>query len=114
LLQAPENVNIYVYARPLPVPEILRKNGFVVSIYFELGAKHHLPHCHVEWGEKEAILSLPMMTPLCGDEIPRRGRQLVAENITLLVESWEALIRQQEGSQKKKADRKPQAHRGSK
>jgi hypothetical protein len=73
------------------VPEILRKNGYVVSIYFERGMKHHLPHCHLKWDEQAAVVSLPMLSLIAGDTLPPAGSGLLAENISTLIKKWEEL-----------------------
>lgn len=35
---------------------------FLIYVYREQGGQHHLPHCHVYWGENAASVSI-------GDEI---------------------------------------------
>jgi Domain of unknown function (DUF4160) len=73
------------------LPEILRKDGFVVCIYCELGSPHHLPHCHVRWGDQAAVVSLVTLRFIAGDDIPPSGVQILVENIDLLLEKWEQL-----------------------
>jgi len=93
----------YTFTRLFPrLPEILRQSGFVVSIFFERGVKHHLPHCHIRWGDDEAVVALPTMRPIVGKSIPKAGRKLLAENVGLLVAQWGDLERQQQGTEKKK------------
>ena len=84
-------VNVYVNYRIARVPELLRQNGYVVSIYFERGMKHHLPHCHVKWDEQAAVVSLPMLSPIAGDTLPAAGRDLLAKNLSTLSMKWEEL-----------------------
>jgi hypothetical protein len=88
---------------------VLRQNGFVVSIYFERGVKHHLPHCHIEWGDHETVVALPSMRELVGPSLPKPGRKLLAQNVGLLVAKWEQLERQQEGTAGKKTIKKMKA-----
>jgi hypothetical protein len=73
------------------LPEILRKDGYVVSIYCERGGRHHLPHCHLRWGDQEAVVSLATMRRLVGDEVPASGIQFLVENLNLLVKKWDEL-----------------------
>ena len=73
------------------MPEILRKDGYVVCIYCERGGRHHLPHCHLRWGVEEAVVSLVTMRRLVGDEIPPSGKAILVENRDLLVKKWDEL-----------------------
>ena len=91
------------------MPEVLRQNGFVVSIFFELGVKHHLPHCHIRWGDDETVVALPTMRELVGTSLPKAGRKLLAQNVRFLVAKWEELERQQEGTAGKKTMKKTNA-----
>jgi hypothetical protein len=75
----------------------LRQNGFVVSIFFERGVKHHLPHCHIRWGGDEAVVTLPTMRKLVGTSLPKAGTELLAQNVDLLVAKWVEFERQQQG-----------------
>ena len=71
------------------MPEILRRNGYIVCVYHERGVRHHLPHCHVKWADKEAVVSLPTLAVIVGDAIPAAGVEILAENIAVLVEHWD-------------------------
>jgi hypothetical protein len=73
------------------LPEILRKNGYVVRIYCERGGRHHLPHCHLSWGDQEAVVSLATMRRLVGDEVPASGIEILVENHDHLVKKWAEL-----------------------
>jgi hypothetical protein len=71
------------------LPEILRQDGFVVCIHCELGGRHHLPHCHLRWGDEEAVVSLTTIQVLVGDDPPPHGRAILIENAELLPERRE-------------------------
>jgi hypothetical protein len=73
------------------LPEILRKDGYVVCVYSERGGRHHLPHCHVSWGDQEAVVSLATLRRLAGDEVPASGIEILVENLDLLVKKWDEL-----------------------
>jgi hypothetical protein len=79
------------------LPEVLRQNGFVVLIFFERGVKHHLPHCHIRWGDEETVVAIPTLTELAGTSLPKAGRTLLAKNLGLLVAKWVQLEQQQQG-----------------
>lgn len=72
----------------------------MVSIYCELGGRHHLPHCHLRWGDKEAVVSLTTIQVLVGDGLPPRGRAILIENAELLLEKWKELNSRSGGSEK--------------
>ena len=82
------------------LPEILRKDGYVVCIYCEQGGRHHLPHCHLRWGDQEAVVSLATMRRLVGDEVPARGIEVLVENQDHLVKKWDELNSRTEESPK--------------
>ena len=37
------------------MPELDRFDGIIIRMYYEVDAKHHLPHFHVEYNEFEAV-----------------------------------------------------------
>jgi methyl coenzyme M reductase subunit C len=91
------------------LPEILRIDGYVVCVYCEGGARHHLPHCHVKWQGKEAVVSLPILRLIVGDAVPAAGMQIVAENIALLIQEWERLNPSRDLAQKRQGHRAKRA-----
>ena len=93
------------------MPETLRKNGYVVCVYCERGVQHHLPHCHIKWGDKEAVVALPTLKLIVGDRVPAAGIAILVDNISVLVEHWERLNRCGEprtGKRVTKADKRVQ------
>ncbi|SRR6266446_2863072 len=85
-------VNVYVDVNGRrDLPEILRKDGYVVCIYCERGGRHHLAHCHLRWGDQAAVVSLATMRRLVGDEVPASGIEFLVENLNLLVKKWDEL-----------------------
>lgn len=70
---------------------MFRKDGFVVCIYCERGGQHHLPHCHVRWADREAVVSITTARLIVGDAIPAGAIQVLVENVDLLVKRWEEL-----------------------
>ena len=93
------------------MPEILRKDGYVVCIYCEQGGRHHLPHCHLRWGDQEAVVSLATMRRLVGDEVPARGIEILVENQDHLVKKWAELNNRTEESPKGARTRQKRANK---
>ncbi len=93
------------------MPEILRKDGYVVCIYCERGGRHHLPHCHLSWGDQEAVVSLATMRRLVGDEVPASGIEILVENQDHLVKKWAELNSRTEESPKGAQTRRKRANK---
>jgi len=93
------------------LPEILRKDGYVVCIYCERGGRHHLPHCHLSWGDQEAVVSLATMRRLVGDEVPASGIEILVENQDHLVKKWAELNSRTEESPKGAQTRRKRANK---
>ena len=103
-------VNVYVDVNGRrDLPEILRKDGYVVCIYCERGGRHHLAHCHLRWGDQAAVVSLATMRRLVGDEVPASGIEFLVENLNLLVKKWDELNVRTEESPKGAQSRRKRA-----
>lgn len=69
--------------------------GIIVSMYFFDNQQHHLPHIHVKYQGKEAVLSIPDGKVLEG-ELPSNRLKLVLAWIEIhqeeLMADWELAI----------------------
>jgi hypothetical protein len=74
------------------VPTIVRDGAIELKVYPADEQRRHVPHFHV-WvgGESLASVRLSDLCPMVGGPLPRRVRQLVAENAELLADAWEEL-----------------------
>ena len=63
-------------------PTISMFYGIIITMYWEKGEPHHLPHIHAEYQDYKAVFSLPEGDLLAG-ALPRRQ--------TKFVEGWIAL-----------------------
>lgn len=59
---------------------------------------HGPPHCHVRLPDKsEIVVRIPMFKQLYGDQpLPKDLKQILEENIELLLENWDKLNGQRE------------------
>jgi hypothetical protein len=72
------------------VPTVFREEGFSVHVYDERGAPHKLPHCHIRTGDGEAVLTLPLLTPIHG-HVSRAILERLVDRVEEIVDAWERL-----------------------
>ena len=74
------------------MPTISMFFGIIISMYFEIKEKHHLPHIHVRYQGMQASISLVEGSLLAGD-IPAKQLRMVQVWIDLhqeeLMADWE-------------------------
>ena len=74
------------------MPTISMFFGIIISMYFEIKEKHHLPHIHVRYQGMQASISLVDGSLLAGD-IPAKQLRMVQVWIDLhqedLMADWE-------------------------
>lgn len=74
------------------MPTISMFFGIIISMYFEIKEKHHLPHIHVRYQGMQASISLADGSLLAGD-IPAKQLRMVQVWIDLhqeeLMADWE-------------------------
>jgi len=74
------------------MPTISMFFGIIISMYFEIKEKHHLPHIHVRYQGTQASISLVDGSLLAGD-IPAKQLRMVQVWIDLhqeeLMADWE-------------------------
>jgi hypothetical protein len=74
------------------MPTISMFYGIIVSMYFEIGEKHRLPHIHIRYQGKKASVAIEDGGLLAGD-IPARQLRMVQVWIDLhkeeLLADWE-------------------------
>mgnify|MGYP003382218360 FL=1 len=74
------------------MPTISMFFGIIISMYFEIKEKHHLPHIHVRYQGMQASISLVDGSLLAGD-IPAKQMRMVQVWIDLhqedLMADWE-------------------------
>jgi len=75
------------------MPKILDDGTFRVYIYANDDNPHHVPHCHVYWhgDEHTSVVSLPDLSVIVGDRLPRIARRLLRENLDVLLAAWQRL-----------------------
>ena len=75
------------------MPKILDNGRFRVYVYANDNNPHHLPHCHVYWDgdEHASVVSLPGLTEIAGDSLPRSARRYLQAKVDILVEAWQRL-----------------------
>jgi hypothetical protein len=66
-------------------------DGWAVSVYAEGGGQHHLPHCHVWKDDDEAVLALPTLLKITGDDLPPRIKRKLAEIVDCICDAWDEL-----------------------
>ena len=73
-------------------PTISMFFGVIITMHWEKGEPHHLPHIHAQYQEYEAVFSLPEGEVLAG-ALPRRQTKFVEGWIALhedeLLANWE-------------------------
>lgn len=76
------------------MPEISRFFGVIVSMYWEAGGQHQVPHFHVRFGEYRASYGIEPIAQLAG-ALPIRQQRLVEAWGELhkdeLMENWHLL-----------------------
>ena len=73
------------------MPKVLDQGPYRVYVYPNDDNPHHLPHCHVYWNgdDRASVVSLPDLTVIAGDALPRDARRLLAANVDLLSSKWQ-------------------------
>ena len=62
-----------------------------------------MPHCHVRWADREAVVSIATARLIVGDDLPAGAMQILVENVDLLAKKWEEL----NGSAERHSTEKP-------
>ena len=71
------------------MPCIVTDGTFKIYIYAN---DHNPPYCHVYWERfKVAVMYLNPVSNGPGDQLPRRGREFVAEHLEDLIAAWNRL-----------------------
>ena len=72
---------------------VVSQGNISIYVYKETGGRHHLPHCHVYWNNREesAQLALPSLRVLAGSNPPAAARELARENLDAIWAAWDAL-----------------------
>jgi hypothetical protein len=71
-------------------PTVFQEGSVKVTVYREVGKKHHLPHCHVQIGDdSQVVVALPTLTPIVGGDLPRSVRALLEVHLDEIVEMWD-------------------------
>ncbi len=75
------------------MPKILDNGTYRVYIYPNDNNPHHLPHCHVYWSghDQASVVSLPDLSVLVGQALPRAARKWLAAHVDLLLAQWHVL-----------------------
>ena len=72
-------------------PTISMFLGIIITMHWEKGEPHHLPHIHAQYQDHEAVFSLPEGELLAGS-LPRRQAKFVEGRIALhedeLLANW--------------------------
>lgn len=58
------------------MPTISMFYGIIISMFFEIKEKHHLPHIHVRYQDYRASVAIDDATLLAGDLPPRQLRMV--------------------------------------
>ncbi len=76
------------------MPELCRFYGIIITMYRELGGRHHYPHIHAQHGDFKAVFNLPDGELMEG-ELPRKETRLVQAwielHLTELMDNWQRL-----------------------
>jgi hypothetical protein len=75
------------------MPKILEEGKFRVYVYANDDHPHHLPHCHVYWDgtDRASVVSLPDLSVIVGEALPRAARRLLRANVEILLAAWRRL-----------------------
>jgi len=81
------------------MPTISMFYGIIISMFFEIKGKHHLPHIHVRYQGMKASIAIEDGNVLAG-EIPMRQLRMIQVWVDLhreeLLADWELAIEGQE------------------
>ncbi len=76
------------------MPELSRFFGIVISMYRELGGRHHYPHIHADYGGAKAVFHIETSALIEGT-FPTKERKLVEAWIEIhqaeLLANWHIL-----------------------
>jgi hypothetical protein len=76
------------------MPELSRFYGIIITMFAEIGERHHRPHFHATYQDWRASFSIEDIHILAG-ELPRKQRRLVEAWAELhqdeLMEAWHRL-----------------------
>ena len=76
------------------MPELCRFYGIIITMYRELGGRHHYPRIHAQYGEHRAVFRIPDAERMEGN-LPRREQRLIEAWIELrqaeLMANWQGL-----------------------
>ncbi len=64
---------------------VMSDGKHTVYVYVEVGNKHHLAHCNVRWADGSAQVMLPTLRLLAGTALSPAGKELLYENLELLI-----------------------------
>jgi len=73
------------------MPTVVREGSIRVRVHSEENEPHHLPHCHVDWPNGRASISLPRLILLDGTELTRQARRVVEDNMEAIKHAWNEL-----------------------
>jgi hypothetical protein len=77
------------------MPTISMFYGIIIYLYFFDNQKHHLPHIHAEYGEKEGVFLIETGELIDGD-LPIKQKKLVAAWIEIhkeeLLANWKLAV----------------------
>ena len=80
-------------------PTISMFFGVIITMHWEKGEPHHLPHIHAEYQDYAAVFAIPSGKILDGD-LPRRQRNFVRAWISLheneLLANWKLAMNDQQ------------------
>jgi len=80
-------------------PTISMFYGIIVTMHWEAGEPHHLPHIHARYQDDEAVFSIPEGELLAGS-LPRRQTKFVEGWIALhedeLLANWTLALNEQQ------------------
>lgn len=71
---------------------VIADGYFTIYVYAsEVIQRHHLPHCHIRSPAGETVVALPNLTLLAGENLNRRAKTLLYENLEEIYEAWNKL-----------------------
>ena len=73
------------------MPTVIRSGQFRVTVYANDTDQHSLAHCHVSWTNGRASVDVETLQVIKGARLPRQGRDLLAANRDLLIDTWNRL-----------------------
>jgi hypothetical protein len=70
---------------------IVRYGNITISVFAEVGGRHHVPHCHVQWPDGRCSIAIDGFVVLAGVQPPRVVWNLLRQYESSIIQAWNEL-----------------------